>query len=72
MFRLHAAARALVFEQVAARLALGPLRISVPGLRIEGRAEGIGEHAEIDVRLYAPLVGLVLRYTGTVNVRGTE
>ncbi len=72
VFELEVDDGALVFMQREARLVFGPLRIPVPGLRIEGRAEESSERVQIDVRLHAPFVGLVLRYTGTVTAEAAS
>jgi hypothetical protein len=35
--------------------------------RVEGRAAPDGERVHVDVRIHAPLAGLLVAYTGTVT-----
>jgi hypothetical protein len=73
-FRLRAEAGALIFDQVRAtfgarRLALPLPRFLAP--RIEGRAEPAAGRVHVDVRIHAPVVGLLVAYEGSVTAEAT-
>ena len=70
LFRLRAEEGALVFEQVGATF--GFRRVSIPLPRflapfIEGRAAPERDDVYVDVRIHAPLVGLLVAYDGLVT-----
>jgi hypothetical protein len=70
LFRLRAEGGALVFEQVNTRLGLRHLALPLPRAlapRIEGRATPVGDDVQVDVRIHAPLVGLLVAYDGRVT-----
>ena len=69
-FRLRVEGGALRFEQVGAQV--GPRGWTVPlprflWPRVEGRAEGAGAEVDVDVRIHAPVVGLLVSYEGRVR-----
>ncbi|MFT3770116.1 MAG: DUF4166 domain-containing protein [Minicystis sp.] len=69
-FRLRAEAGALIFDQVRATFGFRRLSLPLPRLfapRIEGRAEPAGDRVHVDVRIHAPVVGLLVSYTGAVT-----
>jgi hypothetical protein len=73
LFRLCAEKGALVFQQVGAALGLHRFALPLPrwlAPRIEGRAEARLDAVHVDVRIYAPLVGLIVAYEGSVTFYG--
>ncbi|APR79363.1 Hypothetical protein A7982_04710 [Minicystis rosea] len=69
-FRLRADGGSLIFDQV--RATFGARRFSLPlprflSPRIEGRAEPAGDRVRVDVRIHAPMVGLLVAYEGAVT-----
>jgi hypothetical protein len=72
-FRLRVEAGALIFDQVRATLGFRRLALSLPRAlapRIEGRAEPAGERVHVNVRIHAPVVGLLIAYEGAVTPEG--
>jgi hypothetical protein len=70
LFELRAEAGALVFDQVRATMGFRRLALPLPRAlapRVEGRAEADGDEVRVDVRIHAPLVGLLVRYDGRVT-----
>ncbi|WP_437585677.1 DUF4166 domain-containing protein [Sorangium sp. So ce1000] len=68
-FRLHAEGGALVFEQVRSTLGLRGLGLRLPrwlSPRIEGRAGPLRDEVHVDVRIFAPVAGLLVAYEGCV------
>lgn len=71
-FRLVPDGAALVYEQVKTTLELGPFALRLPSFfapRARGRvAPGeLENEAVVDVSVSAPLVGLLVSYTGTMR-----
>jgi len=69
VFRLEAEAGALVFRQVGARVGARAAALPLPSWlapRVQGRAEAGGGGVRVDIRIHAPLVGLVVAYEGLV------
>lgn len=74
-FRLRAEAGALVFEQVRATVGLRGFALPLPRFlspRVVGRADPGGAHAQVDVRIHAPVVGLLVSYEGAVTPEDTQ
>jgi uncharacterized protein DUF4166 len=72
-FRLEARDGALHFVQTGAALCLGRWRLRLPRAlapRIAGVAAPAGAAVRIDVRLSAPVAGLLLAYRGEIAVGG--
>jgi hypothetical protein len=70
IFALRAEAGALVFEQVGARLGGRRFAVRLPRFlapRIEGRAEQERELLHVDVRIHAPILGLLVAYDGHID-----
>lgn len=70
-FRLRVESGALIFEQARATIGGRWLGLPLPRLfapRVTGRAAPLGERVHVDVRIYAPLAGLLVAYAGTVTV----
>jgi len=71
--RLRAADGALHFQPAGSALALGPLRVRLPGWAspaVEARvsaAEGGGERLAVQVKVTAPLAGTLLQYQGCLE-----
>lgn len=68
-FRLHAEGGALVFEHVRSTLGLRGLGLPLPrwlAPRIEGRAGPLRDEVHVDVRIFAPIAGLLVAYEGRV------
>jgi len=75
IFRLRADEGALVFEQVGASFGFRRLRIPLPRFLapfIEGRAAPERDDVRVDVRIHAPLVGLLVAYDGLVTPQPAE
>jgi len=71
LFRLRAEGGALVFEYVAARLGFRRFALPLPRAlspRIEGRAAPSDDDVRVDIRIHAPLVGLIIAYDGRVTM----
>lgn len=73
IFRLCAAEGALVFQQVGA--AIGVRRFALPlprwlAPRVEGQAGPREGGVYVEVRIYAPLAGLLVAYDGNVSPEG--
>lgn len=69
-FRLRAEGGALVFEQVRATIGFRRFALPLPRFlspRVVGRADPGGAHAQVDVRIHAPIVGLLVAYEGAVT-----
>jgi hypothetical protein len=69
-FQLRAEGGALIFEQVRATIGSRGFAVPLPrwlSPRIEGRAEPRGDDAHVDVRIHAPLAGLLVAYDGHVT-----
>lgn len=69
-FRLVATRQGLRFDQRAATLVLGPLRLPWPrwlAPRIAAEVRPLDSGAAVDVQVRAPLFGLILRYAGQVH-----
>lgn len=74
-FRLRAEGGALIFDQVRATFGFRGFSLPLPGWlapRIEGRAEPRGAEAHVDVRIHAPIAGLLVAYEGDVTPLSTE
>jgi hypothetical protein len=72
-FRLLAEGGSLVFQQVGSAIGLRRFALPLPrwlAPRIEGRAEAHPEGVLVSVRIYAPLVGLLVSYEGSVTFTG--
>jgi hypothetical protein len=70
IFCLCAAEEALVFQQVGAAIGLGRFALPLPrwlAPRVEGRAEPREGGVYVEVRIYAPLAGLLVAYDGSVS-----
>ncbi|MDC0677187.1 DUF4166 domain-containing protein [Sorangium atrum] len=68
-FRLRAEGGALVFEQVRSTLGLRRLGLPLPrwlAPRVEGRAGPLRDEVHVDVRIFAPVAGLLVAYEGRV------
>ncbi|WP_437284440.1 DUF4166 domain-containing protein [Sorangium sp. So ce406] len=73
-FRLRAEGGALVFEQVRSTIGLRSFGLPLPrwlAPRVEGRAEALRDEVQVDVRIFAPVAGLLVAYEGRVT-RGGE
>ena len=73
-FRLHAAGGALSYAQVGAVLTFGRWGIPLPrwiAPRVEAREEreGDGGRAHVHVRIFAPMIGLLMSYEGSLEVK---
>jgi hypothetical protein len=69
-FRLGADGSSLLFHQIAATVGLRGFALRLPRLfwpLVEGRADAAGSAVHVDVRIHAPLVGLLVAYEGTVT-----
>jgi Domain of unknown function (DUF4166) len=69
LFRLRADRGALVFEQVGALLGVGRFVLPLPrwlAPSVEGRAEPVDDDVRVDIRIRAPVVGLLVAYDGSV------
>jgi hypothetical protein len=69
IFRLRAEAGALIFDQVAAALGFRSVALPLPRFlapHVEGRVDAEEGGVHVDVRIYAPIVGLVVAYEGRV------
>lgn len=69
-FRLVVDAGTLRFEQVGAKVGVRGWTIPLPRFLwpwVEGRASGAGEDVDVDVRIHAPVVGLLVSYEGRVT-----
>ena len=74
-FRLSPTARGLDYEQVGASLAVGPLRLPLGrrlGPRVTASTWAEERGMGLDVSVFAPLFGRVLRYHGVVAPEGDE
>ncbi|WP_437826707.1 DUF4166 domain-containing protein [Sorangium sp. So ce1153] len=72
-FRLRADGGALVFEQVGSTFGLRGFGLPLPrwlAPRVEGRAEAASEEVHVDVRIFAPIAGLLVSYEGRVTGAG--
>ncbi len=71
-FARDVAAAATVFRQTGASLVAGSIRLPLPRAcapRIRAREDIVGPgQRRIDVRIDAPLVGLLLTYAGTIDI----
>lgn len=68
-FQLHFTPDLLRFDQRAVALVVGPLRLPWPRFlspRVAAEVRPIASGAAIEVEIRAPVVGLILRYTGNV------
>ena len=73
-FRLRAEGGALVFEQVRATIGFRRFALPLPRFlwpRVVGRADPGGAEARVDVRIHAPIVGLLVSYEGRVTPEDT-
>jgi len=71
-FRLRVEDGGLIFEQVRTTIGLRRFAVPLPRFlspRVVGRAEARerSAHAQVDVRIHAPLVGLLVSYEGAVT-----
>jgi hypothetical protein len=69
VFRLRAEESGLHYEQIGARLCLGPWRLPLPGAfapRIQAEALEVAEGMRVHVRVGSALVGGLLSYEGLV------
>ncbi len=74
-FRLSAVDGALIFEQVGAALGYRSLAIPLPRFLapfVEGRAAPERDDVRVDVRIHAPVVGLLVAYDGLVSPQSAE
>jgi hypothetical protein len=74
-FRLRAESGALVFEQVRATIGFRRFALPLPRFlspRVIGRADPGGAEAQVDVRIHAPIVGLLVSYEGAVTPEDTK
>lgn len=72
VFRLRVEDRSLVFEQVAARVGFRRLAVPLPRFlspSIVGRADPENDDVRVDVRIHAPVLGLLVSYDGVVTPR---
>ncbi|WP_437595851.1 DUF4166 domain-containing protein [Sorangium sp. So ce590] len=68
-FRLRAEGGALVFEQARSTFGLGGFGLPLPrwlAPRVEARAEPLRGEVRVDVRIFAPIAGLLVAYDGRV------
>ncbi|WP_437605300.1 DUF4166 domain-containing protein [Sorangium sp. So ce834] len=68
-FRLRAEGGALVFEQARSTFGLRGFGLPLPrwlAPRVEGRAEPSRDEVRVDVRIFAPVAGLLVAYEGRV------
>ncbi|WP_437964001.1 DUF4166 domain-containing protein [Sorangium sp. So ce260] len=68
-FRLRAEGGALVFEQARSTFGLRGFGLPLPrwlAPRVEARAEPLRDEVRVDVRIFAPLAGLLVAYEGRV------
>jgi len=69
-FRLRVEGGSLLFEQGGATVGFRWGSVPLPRFlwpRVEGRADGDGEQVAVDVRIFAPVVGLLVAYDGRVT-----
>ncbi|WP_437313306.1 DUF4166 domain-containing protein [Sorangium sp. So ce385] len=69
-FRLRAEGGALVFEQARSTFGLRGFGLPLPrwlAPRVEGRAEPSRDEVRVDVRIFAPIAGLLVAYEGRVT-----
>jgi len=70
LFRLRAVDGALVFEQVGTRFGFGRLSLPLPRFlapSVVGRAAPRRDDVHVDVRIHAPILGLLVAYDGLVT-----
>jgi Domain of unknown function (DUF4166) len=70
VFRLRAVDQGIAYEQVSARLCLGPWRLPLPrllGPRVEGLATEATGGMRVSVKIGSALTGWLLTYEGLVN-----
>jgi hypothetical protein len=72
VFRLRLDERGVAYDQVAAALTLGPLRVPLPLLlapRVESRVEAAsgGRACRVSVAIAVPIAGFLLSYEGIVS-----
>lgn len=73
VFRLEAEGGALVFRQVGARVGLRAVALPLPrwlAPRVQGRASPGDDGVRVDIRIHAPLLGLIVAYEGCVAPAG--
>ena len=74
-FRLRPTSRGLDYVQVGASLSVGPMRLSLPrflGPRVTATTWAEERGMGLDVSVFAPIFGRVLRYHGVVAPEGEE
>jgi hypothetical protein len=75
LFRLEVERAALVFHQVGARVGVRGFTLPLPrwlAPRVEGRAAPGDGGVHVDVRIHAPLAGLIVSYEGWARAQGAE
>ncbi|HXZ28105.1 MAG TPA: DUF4166 domain-containing protein [Terriglobales bacterium] len=74
--RLRAQDGALLFQPAGSALALGALRVRLPGMlspRVNAEvAAGAGDRVQVSVRVEAPLAGLLLAYAGYLDMEEAQ
>ena len=69
-FRLVVEEGTLHFVQVGAKVGVRGWTVPLPRFlwpQVEGRASGVGEEVDVDVRIHAPVAGLLVSYAGKVR-----